>query len=69
MTHFNVKNEVEIKMMLQPDFKKFCWNCNIGGISDPDSLKSACLDRGHYQACSSGNSDCFVTMRKNEGSL
>ena len=55
--------------MLQPDFKKFCWNCNIGGGATSEELKERCLGEGSYQACSSGNSDCFVTMRKNEGKV
>ena len=55
--------------MLQPDFKKFCWNCNIGGAETSEELKERCLGEGSYQACSSGNSDCFVTMRKNEGKV
>lgn len=55
--------------MLQPDFKKFCWNCNIGGAATSEELKERCLGEGSYQACSSGNSDCFVTMRKNEGKV
>ena len=63
------QNQIEIKMMLQPDFKKFCWNCNIGGAETSEELKERCLGEGSYQACSSGNSDCFVTMRKNEGKV
>ena len=63
------QNQIEIKMMLQPDFKKFCWNCNIGGGATSEELKERCLGEGSYQACSSGNSDCFVTMRKNEGKV
>ena len=55
--------------MLQPDFKKFCWNCNVGGNNDPDSLKAKCMAEGKYEACSSGNSDCYVTMRKNDGQI
>merc|ERR1711935_1220927 len=62
-------NEIEIKMMLQPDFKKFCWNCNVGGNNDPDLLRAKCMAEGKYEACSSGNSDCYVTMRKNEGRI
>ena len=42
--------------MLQPDFKKFCWNCNVGGNNDPDLLRAKCMAEGKYEACSSGNS-------------
>ena len=37
--------------------------------SHTETLKNKCLSEGKYEACSTGNSDCYVTMRKSDGQI
>ena len=55
--------------MKQPDFRRFCWRCNVNGIGNQVELQNACVRTGFAEACYSGNDGCFVEERKNEGEI
>jgi len=59
----------KLRLKQQPDFTRFCWRCDVSGISDQTELQNTCVRTGFAEACYSGNDGCFVEQRKNDGEI
>lgn len=69
INNYFIKELEKQRVQKQPDFRRFCWRCDVQGEADQVELQNTCVRTGFAEACYGGNDGCYVEQRKNEGNI